>query len=96
MDVFKHISTILFPLILIGSLAVFIIVQLYMNYKKRQKILRGFFVPYGMLAGAIIGVLISLFIKDLLVYIVTLSSGIGMLIGYFVEEKVNQIEKNNF
>ena len=93
MEFLMEMLEIVWPLLLTGVISVFIILRLKRKFKgrtsndvTREEIVGAYFMPFGMLLGSIVSTFYSIFSSDSLLTNVSMGSGIGFLLGYFVYE----------
>ena len=95
MDLFLEITRIVLPVVIVGGIGVFVILRMKHKYKKgtlgkkktrsAQNILDSL-VPFGMMIGLAVAIILSIFTPFSLLSAITWGPGIGMLFGYFAYE----------
>jgi len=104
MGLLLDIARAVLPLVIVGVIAVFVIFRLKHKYakgtlgKKKSKeaqMLLDSLIPFGMLIGSIVAVLLSIFTPYSLLSTITYGPGIGMLFGYFAYELYSEKEESN-
>ena len=93
----------LLPLVIAGGIAVFVILRMKYKYKKgtlgkkkskgAQNLLDSL-IPFGMLIGLAIAVLLSIFSPISFLSAIAWGPGIGLLFGYFAYEIYSQKEES--
>src|SRR5690625_6353933 len=93
MDLALEIARILLPFIIVSGVAIFVVIRMKHKYKKgtlgkkeskgAQNILDSL-IPFGMLFGCIVGVILSMFFSIPLLSIFCLVAGIVLFFGNFV------------
>jgi len=92
------------PLVIVGGIGVFIILRMKHKYKKgtlgkkksiSAQILLDSLIPFGMMIGSAIAVLLSLFSPIPFLSTMTWGPGIGMLFGYFAYELYSKKEESH-
>lgn len=101
MDSVLEIARILIPLVLVGGIVIYVIMRMKSKYKsgtlgekqskKAQDVLNSL-IPFGMLIGCIVGILLSLFFSTSLIAMIGLGSAVGLLFGYFAYEFYSKTE----
>ncbi len=91
MELALEIARILLPLVIVCGIAIFVVVRMKHKYKKgtlgkkestgAQNILDSL-IPLGMLFGCIVGMILSTLFPIPLLSTLSLSAGIGLLLGY--------------
>ncbi|WP_226035190.1 hypothetical protein [Aquibacillus saliphilus] len=91
------------PVVIVGVIVVFVIERLKHKYnhgklgKKKSKSAQDLLdslIPFGMLFGCAIGVILGIFSPISLLYTVSLGAGFGYLFGYFAYEIYSNKENN--
>lgn len=104
MSLLLDIARAVFPLVLVGGIAVFVIFRLKHKYnkgtlgKKKSKgaqMVLNSLLPFGMLIGSTVAVILSIFTPYSFVSTMTYGAGIGMLVGYFAYELYSRKEDSN-
>lgn len=100
-SLFEIISIVL-PILLVGGIAVFVIMRMKDKYKRgtlgmkqskgAQSVLDSL-IPFGMIIGCIVGLLLSLFLSNSLLAMISLGSAVGLLFGYFAYEIYSRMEE---
>ncbi|MBS4220520.1 hypothetical protein KHA96_19645 [Bacillus sp. FJAT-49711] len=89
------IMRIVLPIIIVGGIGVFVVKRLEYKYnqgnlgKKKSKSAQDLLVsliPFGMLFGCSIGIILSIFFQSSPLSSISLGAGIGLLFGYFAFE----------
>lgn len=103
MDLIMEIVRILLPIVIVGGIAVFVILRMNYKYKKgtlgkkkskgAQNLLDSL-IPFGMMIGFAIAVLLSMFFPISLLSAIAWGPGIGLLFGYFAYEIYSKREEN--
>lgn len=99
-----EIARILLPVVIVAGIAVFVVLRMKHKYKKgtlgkkkskgAQNLLDGL-IPFGMMAGCIVAVLLSIFLPISLLTIFPWGAGIGLLFGYFAYEIYSKKEESH-
>ena len=92
------------PLVIVGGIALFVILRMKHKYKKgtlgkkktksAQNLLDSL-IPFGMMIGTAVAVLLSLFSPISLLSTITWGPGIGILFGYFAYEFYSKKEESH-
>lgn len=99
-----EIARTILPLIIVGGIAVFVILRMKHKYKKGtlgKKESKGAqslvdsLIPYGIMIGAAVAVLLSMFSPISLLSAIVWGPGIGMLFGYFAYEFYSKKEESH-
>src|SRR5699024_11521693 len=98
-----EISRILLPVVIVGGIEVFVIMRMKQKYKKgilgkkksksAQNLLDSL-IPFGMMVGCVVAVLLSIFFPIPLLSSVGLGAGIGLLFGCFAYEIYSKKEES--
>ncbi len=103
MDLILQIARILFPVAIVGGIAVVVVLRMKYKYnngilgKKRSKSAQNILdslIPLGMMIGCAIAILLGMFLPFSLLYTIALGAGIGLLFGYFAYEIYSKKEEN--
>ena len=95
MDSVLEIARILAPFIVVCGIAVFVVFRMKAKYergtlgKKQSKgaqIVLDSLMPFGMIIGCIVAIILNLFLSTSLLDMIVLGSAFGLLFGYFVYE----------
>lgn len=96
-----EIARIVLPVAIVGGIGVFVILRMKHKYKKgtlgkkktrsAQNILDSL-IPFGMMIGLAVAILLSIFTPFSLLTAITWGPGIGMLFGYFAYEIYGKME----
>lgn len=104
MDVTLDIVRVVWPVALIGGIAVFVILRMNHKYqtgtlgKKKVKSAQNLLdslIPLGLMTGSAVGILLSLFTPITFLSATTLGLGIGMLFGYVAYEGYSKKEESH-
>lgn len=88
-------ARILLPIVIVGGIAVFVVFRMKHKYekgtlgKKKSKAAQNLLdslIPFGMMAGIIVSVLLSIFSPIPLLSLIPWGAGAGLLFGYFAYE----------
>lgn len=103
-----EIARILLPIVIMGGIAVFVVLRMKHKYKKgtlgkkkskgAQNLLDSL-IPFGMIIGCAVAVLLSLFSPISLLSTIAWGPGLGLLFGYFAYEvysKKKKVLPNNY
>lgn len=92
MDLALEIARISLPVIIVGGIAVFVVIRMAHKYKKdilgkkksksAQNLLDSL-IPFGMMIGSAVAVLLNIFFSIPLLPTIAFGAGIGLLFGYF-------------
>ncbi len=91
----------LFPLVIVGGIVVFVILRMKKKYengtlgKKKSKsdqILLDSLIPFGLMSGLAIAVLLNIFFPISLLTAINWATGFGFLFGYFAYEAYSKKE----
>ncbi|MGY0691513.1 hypothetical protein ACW2QC_01825 [Virgibacillus sp. FSP13] len=92
------------PVVIMGGIAVFVVLRMKHKYKKgtlgkkktkgAQNLLDSL-IPFGMMIGLAVAVLLSLFFAISLLSTITWGPGIGLLFGYFAYEIYSKKEESH-
>lgn len=91
----REILHVLVPFVIVCTIAVFVVLRMKHKYKndtlgkkrnQNAQYLLDSLIPFGMMIGCIIAVLLSLFFQISLLPAISLGAGIGLLVGYFSYE----------
>lgn len=103
MDLPLEIVGTILPVVIVGGIAVFVILRMKHKYKKgtlgkkkskgAQNLLDSL-IPFGMMIGFAIAILLSIFTPISLLSAITWGPGIGLLIGYFAYETYSKREES--
>jgi len=102
MDSVLEIARILVPLVIVGGIAIFVVFRMKDKYekgtlgKKKSETAQQFLnilIPFGMIIGCIVAILLSLFLSTSLLEMISLGSAVGLLFGYFAYEIYSRIEE---
>ncbi|MFD1929427.1 hypothetical protein ACFSFY_15400 [Sporosarcina siberiensis] len=104
MSLALEIARIVLPLIVVGGIGVFVILR--MKYKSKQGTLGkkqsksaqnvlDSLIPFGMIVGCAIAVLINLFTSIPLLSTLTWGPGIGFLLGYVAYEIYSKMDESH-
>ncbi|CAM3999902.1 hypothetical protein [Lederbergia lenta] len=95
MGIVPEIVRILLPMIIVGGIAVFVVFRMKHKYKKgtlgkkkskgAQNLLDSL-IPFGMMIGSAVAVLLSIIFSLSLLTSIVFGAGLGMLFGYFAYE----------
>ncbi|MDW0110597.1 hypothetical protein [Sporosarcina aquimarina] len=103
MDLFLEIARIVLPVVIVGGIALFVILRMKQKYKKgalgkkktkSAQILLDSLIPFGMLLGLAVSILLSSFTNFSFLSAITWGPGIGMLFGYFAYEIFSKREES--
>ena len=92
------------PLVIVGGIAVFVILRMKHKYekgtlgKKKSKSAQNLLdslIPFGMMIGSAVAVLLSIFSPISLLSTIAWGPGIGMLFGYFAYEFYSKKEESH-
>lgn len=93
----------LIPLVIVGGIAVFVILRMQYKYKKgalgkkksksAQSLLDSL-IPFGMMIGFAIAILLSIFFQISLLSAIAWGPGLGLLFGYFAYEVYSKREES--
>ena len=104
MGLFLEIAHVVLPLVIVGGIGVFVILRMKHKYKKGTlgkkksegaQILLDSLIPFGMMIGFAVAVLLSMFSPISLLSASTWGPGIGMLFGYFAYEFYSEKEESH-
>lgn len=104
MDLAMDIVRAIWPLLIVGGIAVFVIVRMNHKYKKGTlgkkktkgaQMLLDSLIPFGMMIGLAVAVLLSLFSPISLLSAMIWGPGLGFLVGYFAYEIYSKIEESH-
>ena len=104
MGLFLDIARTVLPIVIVGGIGVFIILRLKHKYKKgtlgkkksiSAQILLDSLIPFGMMIGFAVTVLLSLFSPIPFISTIAWGPGIGMLFGYFAYELYSKKEESH-
>ena len=103
MDSALEIVRILYPLIIVGGIAVFVVFGMKRKYEKgtlgkkesksAQTVLDSL-IPLGMLVGCAVGILLSLVFSISLLPAISTGSAVGLLVGYFAYDTYSRKEES--
>ncbi|KMY50222.1 hypothetical protein [Peribacillus loiseleuriae] len=102
MDLALDIARISLPVVIVGGIAVFVILRMKHKYKKgtlgkktskSAQILLDSLIPFGMMIGFAVAVLLSIFSSISLLSTIAWGPGIGFLFGYFAYEIYSKKEE---
>lgn len=95
MSLALDIVRIILPVVIVGGIAVFVVLRMKYKYKKgtlgkkkskgAQNLLSSL-IPFGMVIGVAVAVLLSIFSSISFLSTIAWGSGIGLLFGYFAYE----------
>lgn len=98
-----EIVRIILPVVIVGGIAVFVILRMKHRYKKgtlgkkkskgAQNLLDSL-IPFGMMIGSAIAILLSIFTPISLLSAIAWGPGIGLLFGYFAYEIYSKREES--
>ncbi|KMK74836.1 hypothetical protein [Alkalihalobacillus pseudalcaliphilus] len=96
MELFTDILMAVLPLLIVGTISVFVIRSMIYNYKKgkykeEEQNQSVNLLTYGMIMGAGLGILLSMFSPISMLYAVSIGPGIGFLVGYFIFDYKNKV-----
>lgn len=103
MGLILEIARILLPVVIVGGIAVFVVLRMKYKYnkgtlgKKKSKsaqYLLDSLIPFGMMIGCIVAVLLSIFFPITLLSTIAWGAGVGLLFGYFAYEIYNKKEES--
>ena len=99
-----EIARIVLPVVIVGGIGVFVILRMKHKYKKgtlgkkkskgAQNLLDSL-IPFGMMIGFAVAVLLSMFSPISLLSTIAWGPGIGMLFGYFAYEFYSKKEESH-
>lgn len=104
MDLALGIARIILPLIIVGGIAIFVVFRMKHKYltgtlgKKKSKSAQSLLdslIPFGMIIGLAIAILLSMFFPISLLKTITWGPGIGLLFGYFAYEIYSNEAEND-
>ncbi|MFJ8063319.1 hypothetical protein ACIQYS_01625 [Psychrobacillus sp. NPDC096426] len=93
----------LLPLVIVGGIAVFVILRMKHKYKKgtlgkkkskSAQNLLDLLIPFGMMIGLAIAILLSMFFPISLLSAIAWGPGLGFLFGYFAYEIYSKREED--
>jgi len=99
-----EIARIVLPVVIVGGIGLFVILRLKHKHKKGTlgekksegaQILLNSLIPFGMMIGFAVAVLLSMFSPISLLSTMTWGPGIGMLFGYFAYEIYSKKEESH-
>lgn len=103
MDSALEIARILLPIVLVGGIVVFVIMRMKSKYtrgklgKKKSKSAQSLLdslIPFGMILGCIVAILISIIFSIPLLSTISLGSAVGLLFGYLAYEIYDKMDEN--
>lgn len=103
MDLTLEIVHILLPMVIVSGIAVFVVLRMKHKYKKgtlgkkkskRAQNLLDCLIPFGMMIGFAIAVLLSILSPISLLSAISWGPGLGLLLGYFAYEMYSKEEKS--
>ncbi|GAB3069194.1 hypothetical protein [Virgibacillus ainsalahensis] len=99
-----EIARILLPIVVVGGIAIFVVIRMKHKYKKgtlgkkkskgAQNLLDSL-IPFGMMIGCIVSVLLSMFFPISLLSTIAWGAGVGLLFGYFAYEIYSKKEESH-
>lgn len=104
MDLFLGIARIVLPVAIVGGIGVFVILRMKHKFEtgtlgKKQttsaQIILDSLIPFGMLIGLAVAVLLGIFTSFSLLSAITWGPGIGLLFGYFAYEFYSKKEEGH-
>lgn len=104
MSLVLDIVRIVLPVVIVGGIGLFVILRMKHKYKKGTlgkkksegaQILLDSLIPFGMMIGSAVAVLLSIFSPISLLSTIAWGPGIGMLFGYFAYEIYSKKEENH-
>ncbi|WP_025784648.1 hypothetical protein [Sporosarcina sp. D27] len=98
-----EIARIVLPIAIVGGIAIFVILRMKDKYKKgtlgkkktkSSQILLDSLIPFGMMSGMAVSILLSLFTPFSFLSAIAWGPGIGMFFGYFAYEIYSNNEES--
>lgn len=103
MELFMEIVRILLPIVLVGGFALFVVLRMKHKHKKGMlgqkksedaQVLLGSLIPFGIMMGFAVTVLLSLFTPISLLSTITWEPGMGLSFGYIAYEFYSKTEES--